>query len=185
MKRYTIIIITAALFLLQGCMTEDSVSPVFYAESQNNSISWLEGTPVLGKEVIVEQVVNGKTGGLINYDLQIANLDVTGTLVIPKNSFDGSLNLTTSFSSRTTTQTFGPSPLDFRRPLILTLEYSGVNLSGINPNEIDFYYLGTDGQFYKAEYSSISVDPATGILKVFDAKLNHFSRWGWAKSLPD
>lgn len=187
MKKISLLIAAIAL-LLPGCFTENSLSPDFGNPSQN-SIQWIQlgenGNPTIEKEVLVAKDINGKVGGVIDYDLSVANIEVFGSLTIPKNSFNGTMSISALFDNRTTSQTFGPSPFEFGKSLVLTLEYKGVNLNGVNPSEIDFYYIGDDGQFYKAEYSSINVDPSTGTLSVVNAKINHFSRWGWAKKATD
>ena len=187
MKKLSLFIALAA-FVLPGCFTDSSVSPDFGNQS-TNSKQWMEfqnvGSITLDKEVLISQEIDGKKGGVIEYDLQVANLSVYGSLTIPKKSSSGTLDLTALFDNRTTSQKFGPSPFDFNKPLVLTLEYRGVNLKGVEPSQVDFYYIADDGQFYKADYTSITVDPDAGILKVVNAKLNHFSRWGWAKNVLD
>jgi hypothetical protein len=182
MRHLNLILAVVVLVVLwQGCAPEFPSGPDITMQSQNVRTWISSGVQSIDKEAVVSELINGKSGGQINYNLALANITVNGSLTIPNNAFEGSLELSALFNSRTTTQIFGPSPLNFRKPLLLTLEYRGVNLSGINPNEIDFYYIGSDNQFYRAEYSSIVVDVSQGLLKVVDAKLNHFSRWGWAK----
>jgi hypothetical protein len=113
--------------------------------------------------------------------VKVARLRVSGELIVPENSFEGVVDVSTLFNNQNTTQSFGPSPFTFGKTLLLTLEYKGVNLRKADPSQIDFYYIDNEGQFHKAEYSSITVDVEAGILKVVEAKINHFSRWGWAK----
>jgi hypothetical protein len=173
------------LFTQPGCFTDSSVSPDFGYFAAKNQPDWLQLDEVnsfnLQKEVNVVQMIDGKSGGTINYNLKVANVDINGSLEIPKKSFNGDMEISALFSNQNTTQIFGPSPFIFNKTLVLTLEYSGVNLRNLNPATIDFYYIDNTGQFQKAEYSSITVDTENGILKVTDARINHFSRWGWAK----
>lgn len=187
MKKVSLFFMAGAM-VLSGCFTDSSVSPDF-GKLSPDSRQWIQienaGGLTLDKEVMVSQEVNGKTGGTIEYDLRVANIIVTGLLTVPKNSFDGTMGITAVFDNKNTTQKFGPSPFEFDKSLVLTLEYTGVNLHGVDPSEVDFYYIGDDGQFYKADYTSITVDPESGTLKVVEAKLNHFSRWGWAKGVEE
>jgi hypothetical protein len=168
-----------------GCFTDSSVSPEFGILADKNSVDWIQldglNSIQLDKEAAVVQEINGSTGGTIEYNLKVANLNVNGTLTVPENSFNGTMDISAVFNNRSTTQTFGPSPFTFENTLLLTLEYSGLNLKKIDPSQIDFYYIDNEGQFHKAVYSSITVDVEAGILKVVEAKINHFSRWGWAK----
>jgi hypothetical protein len=179
------ILLLLLIFLFPGCQSDSFVNPEFGLQSEKNIKNWLQfeetGAFRLDKEVLVINEVNGKNGRTVEYDLNVANLSVNGTLTIPKNSFDGIMDISASFSNQSTTQTFGPSPFTFRKTLLLTLEYRGVNLRNINPSEIDFYYIDNSGQFHRAEYASLEINPEEGLLKVVDARINHFSRWGWAK----
>jgi hypothetical protein len=181
MKTYKILFLLLA-FSIAGCFTDTSVDPL--PELQSNSRSFIQFEDIsdlLNKDAEVVVKVNGETGGIVEYNIKIANINVNGKLTIPENSFSGTMNISTLFSNRNTTQAFGPSPFNFNNTLLLTLEYSGLNLRKVNPGEIDFYYIDNDGLFHQAEYSSITIDPENGVLKVVDARINHFSRWGWAK----
>jgi hypothetical protein len=76
--------------------------------------------------------------------------------------------------------TFGPH-YTFNEPLEYTLELKGVDLTGIDPDSIDFVYQGEDGTVYQCEYKSIEVKLNEGKVKVEKAKLPHFSRYGFVK----
>jgi hypothetical protein len=184
MKKIPIILCLLAL-AIPGCFTDNSVNPDFGIQGEKNFKNWIQsdesGVIELQKETQLVQSIDGQSGGKIVYDVKVARLRVSGELIVPENSFEGVVDVSTLFNSKNTTQTFGPSPFTFEKTLLLTLEYKGVNLKNVNPDEIDFYYIDNSGQFHKAEYSSITVDTAEGVLKVENAKINHFSRWGWAK----
>jgi hypothetical protein len=180
-----ILILLLLIFTLPGCFTDSSVSPEFAGKAVKNQQTWLQlddiNSAILQKEVTVVQEIDGKAGGTIDYNLNVANISINGSLSFPKKSFEGIMDISAKFSNQSTTQSFGPSPFTFSKTLILTLEYKGLNLKNLVPTAIDFYYIDNTGQFQKAEYSSITVDVEAGILKVVDARINHFSRWGWAK----
>jgi hypothetical protein len=172
-------------FFLTGCFSDNSVvTPELNSINTVYTKAWIPiedtGIPT-DREIVITQNVDGSSGGVILYDDKVGNITVKGSLTVPVNAFNGIMEISATFDNRNTTQIFGPSPFEFQQPLLLTLEYTGVNLNGVNPSEIDFYFIGTDGQYYKAEYSSIEVNPSLKLLKVVNAQLNHFSRWGWAK----
>ena len=73
---------------------------------------------------------------------------------------------------------FGPA-MQFSIPVKYTLTVSGLDLTGINPATLDFVYVAQNGSMTGIEYDSITMDAATGTLKVTNAKLNHFSRYGF------
>ena len=75
---------------------------------------------------------------------------------------------------------FSPSSV-FNIPLVLNLKITGVDLTGINPNDINFYYFAQDGSVFSVQNDGITIVPQTGTLEITNAKLPHFSRYGWGK----
>ena len=71
--------------------------------------------------------------------------------------------------------------MTFDNPLNLNLTFSGLDLTGVNPSEVNFYYIDPDGNLEIAENDGITVDIANGTLSVKNAKIPHFSRYGFAK----
>lgn len=75
---------------------------------------------------------------------------------------------------------FFPS-LTFNKTNYLDLTFTGLDLTGVDPEHIDFYYLDDEGQLHPVEYTNKVVDIPSGTLKVEGAKLNHFSRYIWGR----
>lgn len=69
--------------------------------------------------------------------------------------------------------------MQFNIAVKYTLTISGLDLTGINSNTLDFVYVAQDGSITGVVYDSITMDAATGTLKVTNARLNHFSRYGF------
>ena len=69
--------------------------------------------------------------------------------------------------------------MQFNRIVKYTITISGIDLSGVNPNTLDFVYVAQDGSIHQIVYDSIYMNAASGILKVTNAQLNHFSRYGF------
>ena len=78
------------------------------------------------------------------------------------------------------TITYSPS-MNFNVPAILDLDYRGIDLTGINPDSIDFVYHNPNGNFDSAEYDEIRVNVEDGRLELKDAKIPHFSRYGYSR----
>ena len=75
---------------------------------------------------------------------------------------------------------FFPSPTTFNVPLLLDLTYEGVNLNGIDEEDIDFYYIdGNSVDFIQINKGSKECDSQLGKLSVVNAVVGHFSRFGW------
>ena len=74
--------------------------------------------------------------------------------------------------------TFGPNGISFNPPAILNFEISGLNLSGIDPDLIDIFYINPDTHLWELmPRKSIIVNAETGYINVVDAEFSHFSRY--------
>jgi len=63
--------------------------------------------------------------------------------------------------------------------LFQVYKITGLDLTGVNPNTLDFVYIDASGNMYTVEYDYVTMDAATGMLKVVNAVLPHFSRYGF------
>ena len=194
-------IIFALIFmglLISGCQkTENPVDP-----KENTNVaqaltleSGFLGLPIMkqtGSNVMDDltdaALISGKKGGELEVEgnLGIAasgKVEVRGTLDIPRNSFSGSQVISMSVDRGSTSVTFGPSGSSFTKSLLLDLEYEGLLLAGIDLSTITFAYLGADGNIYPVKYKSIDADVEDGKLTVHGAEIDHFSRFGFVRSL--
>ena len=67
----------------------------------------------------------------------------------------------------------------FNGSVVYNVTYSGIDLTGIDPKTVQFAYLASDGSVQYAANDGIVVDLATGKLQVINAKIPHFSRYGF------
>lgn len=171
------------VFILSGCMSDNIVDPVSSQNSQFPGFQWIE-TPnnslKTETELTVNKVINGNLGGRITIDLPLGNVEVYGSLVVPSGAYPGKETISITFNDQKFYQEYYPSPYTFRTPLILNLTYHNVDFSTDSP--INFYYMDDDGFIYRAQYDALIVDPVNKTLGIVNARLPHFSRWGWAKT---
>jgi len=186
MKKLLLTIAVAALFLF-GCQDENSlVQPVQNQATQNTAQkTWLKLADKSGSAVETDYYqgnknIDGKKGGILAIQFTFRNsVTVSGNLVVPKNAFKGKMVVSANVNSSEATATFYPTPYTFNTPLSYTVEYHNLDLSGIDPSTVDFYYLAEDGSLQKANYDHLEVDVSSGYLKVENAQLPHFSRYGF------
>ncbi len=131
------------------------------------------------------EVIKKNKGGKINLNERAGSIKIKAKLDVPKNAFsnDETLLVTVSADPYSASVNFEPSPYTFDKELSFDLEYDGLNLNGIDKSEIDFGYLAPDGSFVKAEYDKI--DLHNDKLKVKNARISHFSRYGFIKDQQD
>ncbi|HRN25068.1 MAG TPA: hypothetical protein PLH53_02635 [Ignavibacteriaceae bacterium] len=185
MKKFiTINLIMIAL--LFGCNPDANViSP---DDSTNNKQLKLIELPKQVQGLSIETLltrsknINGYYGGSFaeqfDYQSTTGVVSITSQLVFPANAFSGTVTITQTFNTETASLEFGPAMV-FNAAAKYTLTVSGMDLTGINPNTLDFVYVAQNGSITGVVYDSITMDVTTGTLKVTNARLNHFSRYGF------
>ncbi len=133
----------------------------------------------------ITQTINGLLGGTIT--LNKAYISKEGSLVtilvsmiVPPLAFLGQRDITVTIEDSTAVMDCGPS-MTFRRSLICLQTFTGLDLSKYNPDEIDFMYIKNDGGFVSVPRSSILVNKSLGLVTVIDARINHFTKYGWVR----
>jgi len=187
MKRYIYLFALLTLLVI-GCSEQSSVL------SPNNNVNtnepnWMalpkaEGMQVNG-EVSTSKLIRGNNGGNIslNYkfrDSQSGIVTLKSDIRFPKLSFSGNVTFTITHDNLSCVAAFGPSFV-FNKDLILNVKYIGIDLTGINPSTVKFAYIAADGSVQYAVNDGIVVDLSTGTLEVINAKIPHFSRYGWLR----
>ncbi len=193
MKKYFLLIFTF-LLVLWGCNKQDGIlepsqnskftETVKMDNSQNLQLISLpvnlkKSHGSLASLLTVERI-SGNSGGEIEAEYSEKNFEIKAHLKIPAGAFSGTKNLSMELSNISTEITFGPSMV-FTNALSLDLEYSGLNLKGINPNSVRFVYLSPSGQYEFVQYDKLEVNTKDGILKVEGAVIPHFSRFGFCR----
>ncbi|MBT8378910.1 MAG: DUF3857 domain-containing protein [Ignavibacteria bacterium] len=173
-------------------------SLVFFGCNQESEItSPVDTGPILNKKLIellpssgltvetqtFDQNINGavwtefqrsyeyltSSGGTIN---QIGDLDFF------PGAFSGTKNITMTFNTGGAAMDFGPA-MQFQAVVEYTYRITGLDLTGVNPNTLDFVYIDANGDMYPVDYSYVTMNENTGMLMVKDAILPHFSRYGF------
>lgn len=183
---------SAALILLlfAGCMQEGTITgPVNVTDNnQAKTIIMLPDKAEMSVEDVysISRDINGTTGGDLHLvksyvasNGQTVNIDCQ--LTIPGNSlsFSDNRNISMEISNEAGVD-FSPS-MTFDQPVILNYTVSGLDLNGINPNKVKFYYVDPDGNLSPTVNDGVSVNISTGTLTVVNAQLPHFSRWAYAR----
>jgi hypothetical protein len=172
--------ITVIFIFSFGCTDQLSVnSPV---ENSTKKVKWLTVSDNTGLSVeglkTWSKTINGYYGGLFKGTKCLStNVSAYVEMWVPAGAFSGTKTISATLNSETLYADFAPTPMTFNTPIYYTVEYFGVNLEGINPEDVDFYYIDGSGNMVRAEYSAIYVED--GWLCVVDAKIPHFSRYGF------
>lgn len=210
MRKIAILILLSILFLI-GCQDDNSIleptneisnslnkrrvkldddkssSENTDSDVTNNTAepNWIT-VPSSGLEISTSKWVNGTDETLLDLNTSVqggifGSIQINATLRFTRGSFVGSRFVTMSINSAYGTASFSPSGV-FDKPAIYNSTIMGLDLSGINPDEIQFVYMGTDGKYYPIDVQHILVEPQSGKLQVINAEIPHFSRYGWTRT---
>ncbi|NWF49324.1 MAG: hypothetical protein HXY49_02135 [Ignavibacteriaceae bacterium] len=184
MKNLILLPLLLGLFLF-GCSQEAEIQSPTDPGSQNFKWIGLPSHSVASTEMEVTQSqdINGSNGGTLNLNYSYAGgpfgtVSVTSTLQFVPGAFSGTKTITETVDDSYCYVSFGPS-MSFNSPAIYNITYTGIDLSGVNPNTVEFVYAAPDGSTQVIPNDGISIDLNTGTLTVLNARLSHFSRYGF------
>ena len=102
-------------------------------------------------------------------------------LTVLPGTIDHSKRISVSFDDAdnigTADLVFEPHGTVFSKPALLTMFCKNFDLTGINPDDLKFYYINESGEWEQHPAYRISVDIAKGNISIIGAQLPHFSRY--------
>ncbi|HEY7751414.1 MAG TPA: hypothetical protein VH917_03910 [Ignavibacteriaceae bacterium] len=133
----------------------------------------------------VTKSIIGEIGGHIALDrTYISNrgrlVTMLVNLTIPPNAFSGQRNITLTIDRDYAAVHCLPG-MQFNLPLNLVQTFTGLDIQDYETEDIDFVYIRKNGTLEEVDRTAIVVNKLLGIVTVLDAKLNHFSRYGWVR----
>ncbi len=163
----------------------------FSTLSPKTSVSWITmPSTKAGKfigldQVQAEQVIDLKTGG--QFSANFVSVDgkktISATLYVPAGALANtpSLRFWMNVDNEKLSITFEPHPTYFDIPLTLDLEYTGVDLTGIDPKTVHFAYLDNDMTSWIIPNEMIYTNLSTGTLRITGGEIPHFSEYGFVR----
>jgi len=125
----------------------------------------------LGGEIVLDKFYIADDGRIIN---------ILASLKIPPGAFKGARKITIKVDDEFAALHFYPS-MTFEKPLMLTQSFTGLNLSDYRTGTIDFSFIGDDGSVECIRKNAVQVIVPQGFVRVLNARLSHFSRYGWTR----
>jgi hypothetical protein len=191
----TILIIFLAILFLAGC--ETSSDEIVNAPGNNSltseteifdyeliqlpkkSVMWIDSVLSLSNEI------DGSIGGRMVMEKYFLSEDgdsivVEADLRIPAGAFQGTKTITITVDAEYAAIKFYPEMI-FDDTLILFQSFKGLNLENYQTGTIDYVYVADDGSIETVKKNGVQVIVPQRIMKVQNAKLLHFSRYGWIR----
>lgn len=187
MKR-VLILLTVAVFFIIGCSDE---SGIVTPENQTKNVEWLSFKTTNASHGIedinttsITEIIDGSMGGNINFNFSFDGTDikVKGKLKIPKGAFEGTKEIEIVFNDEFPTILLNPAGTTFQKDLKLSLSYKNFELNEVSPHDlIAFVYIDNEGNQVVTEFQNLIVELNKSKLSVIQAKIPHFSRFGFVK----
>jgi hypothetical protein len=184
MKKLILLLIPVML-IIAGC-SQSILEPTAPALEVQKSVIQLPPPSSLSIENVYEvsEEIDGSRGGMVkmneSYSSGSGLVTIKAKLKIPQDAFSGTETIGYLVSGSDGSIDFSPG-MSFNKDLQFDIRFTGLDLSGINPDEIHFMYMDPDGTTHPVEYSSLTVDLDRGVLEVKDAVISHFSRYIWSR----
>jgi hypothetical protein len=189
MKKYISIIVLLSLFVI-GCSEQASInSPANNAKTTEPN--WIVLPKTEGMEInqifSTSKLIDGKAGGsmLLNYSYNgglFGKVTCSSSLQFPKGSFYEKITFTMTHDDGLCVSSFMPG-YQFNKVLTFNVRYTGIDLTGIDLANIGFAYIAADGSIEYAVNNGINIDHRIGKIEVKDAKIPHFSRYGFVNKM--
>ena len=161
----------------------------------NTSVSSLTGinklnNPKLSADAhfFASKIIDGEIGGELVLDRTFINaegrlINVHARLRVLEGSYQGSINISMLANDEDVSIQLFPE-MKFYRSVRLDLIYTGVDLIALGyttSGDVDFAYLADNGDVELIENDLSRVTISQNKISVRNAKLYHFSRYGWIR----
>ena len=185
MKSLTVLAFLAAL-LIVGC-TDTPIAPI---KSDNQSVQLIKLPPKAGlsveNEYFVTKTINGDEGGTLKIKKSYVSQDGLTVKIdvkckIKKNSFSDVATITMTVDDDYAAVRFTPHMV-FTEPTELDVKFEGIDLEElVSNNGYDFVFIDDDDSIEAIDHNEVKVQESQGKISVKKAKLNHFSRYAFAR----
>lgn len=193
----TILLVT--IVLLFGCDTssdlsinssETNISKSSICLTPYGEITLPNKSPFWADSIFtMSQVIDGSAGGrMIMEKYYIAedgdSVIIKADLRIPPAAFEGIKTITLTVDNKYAAVHFSPKMV-FADTLRLFQSFEGLHLENYPTGTLDFVFISNDGSIELIKKDGVQVVVPQGILRVQNAKLLHFSRYGWIRKSVD
>jgi hypothetical protein len=185
--RFIYTLTLASLLFFFGCdQGSDLTSPVDEIKSDN--ANWISLPAPAGMHIentfTVTKKINGAKGGFLTMSESypggpFGNVTIEAELKFERGAYPGNKRICMSHDDFGLVATFKPTFYKFNDRVTYTVTYTGIDLSGIDPENVRFAYLATNGDVEYTQHEGITVDVSTGTIQVINAMIPHFSRYGF------
>lgn len=178
-----LLVISILGFGIWGCADNQSLISPEKIESQKGFLKVTTDNLSLEKRKSSSELIDGEIGGIVSVHLEKRDIEATGWLYFGKESFEGKEKISVDLVNGLMALDFEPSGIPLLKPAILTVKFTGFEIDDEDEYEgqLDFQYIDENGSLAPVEYDELIIDKRHESITVVNARLYHFSRYGFTK----
>lgn len=195
-KEMALVLLALSLVFVFGCSEKLSITEASdqTASSVTQSVTaepnWIKMPKLVSKSLIkgtgfkVKKMVKAnKTTKMSikdSYNGPKGKVKVDITIDFKKHTVAKDTEITMTFDIETGVITFLPHMI-FNKEATLDVDLDGLDLDGVEEEDVNFFYLATDGNYEAVDKLKVKVKIDKGNVKLKKGKIPHFSRYGFCK----
>lgn len=161
--------------------SSDSIAKQTSLESNVQILEWGDGNPAIA--FTVSKWISRPLGGILNLNTTNGGSRINVNFLVLPLSINESRKITLTVDERFLDFEFEPSGTTFSPNAILNIMVEGLDLSGIDPNLVDFFYYNpVTGRWESVQSQLVDVNILLGTIEIKAALIPHFSRYAVAIS---
>ena len=184
MKKIILLLVIAG-FIFLGC--NDNLDNTIVS-SPTNTEKLTNPQPSINPQLFASKLINGVIGGELILKRTFINgegrqINVYARLRVLEGSYQGTINISMLANDEDVSIQLFPE-MKFDRDVRLDLVYKGIDLQALGyttTGNVDFAYYSDDGDVELIESDFSHVNIPQEMISVRNAKLPHFSRFGWVR----
>jgi len=192
MKKFNLLslalVFLLSLLLSYACKEETSLIAPGKTSVSSEEPNWISlplSANRLQKTFMVTQKITKRRGGTISLKKAYVGgphgkVKVSVKMEFPPKSIDHDEKFTLTIDDETGMMSISPE-MTFNKAVSLTIKLEGIDLSGLDEDQIGFVYLDADGNYIPADFNKLKIDIGKGKLGVIKVTTNEGSRYGFTK----
>jgi hypothetical protein len=163
---YTVTLIIVSIILFLGCnQSSDPASPVGDLNLKN--ANWISLPSSEGMQIensfSSTKRINGSKGGYLSMNKSYSGgpfgtVTIEAELIFTRRAYRGNKYISMTIDDCECVTTFAPSFKKFKRAVTYSVTYTGIDLSNIDPDNVAFAFIASNGDLEYAQHEGITVN---------------------------
>lgn len=188
-EKFLVFALFSLLIFSVSCQNNPSITSPEKTSSLNEDPNWIE-LPVIEDQQFMKVhkasgLITVKNGGKISLKKKFKggphnSFEINAEIKIGPKLVDKDTEFTLALDDKTGMLTFSPA-VSFNGNLLLSVSLKGIDLDGVDEEDIGFVYCDDDGKYVEVDYKKLVIDVENGELAVLRIPIENGTRYGFTK----